>query len=485
MRKYKNGRKSLKNKEKTREYNNVKIWQMALFSLNTAAVNIYMALMVYMSYYANQVAGFSVLLISMILMVMKLFDGITDPIAGFVMDRTSGRFGKFRPFMLLGNLLMAVSVMLLFLTTHHVKTSIRLVYFVIIYMLYVIGFTLQSVVGKTGQTVMTNNPQQRPLTTFFDSICIMASFGGTALYTSNYLIPKYSDYDNPYLYRDFAILSITLSFVCTLLAIIGIWEKDNNKYYGSVKSQKVKISDYFEIIKHNKPIKMLILSASADKFAATVYSEAAVIVMLYGILINNYSIAGLIGIVTALPSLLIVSSGIKVAQHIGQKKTFIIYSWLCIFFQMLLTLVLLSDKANTISFTKWNMISVIFVVLFTLLNGAKSISNNLVVPMIADCSDYEVYRSGKYVPGLMGALFSFIDKVVTALGTAFVGVVLAMAGYSDGFPKVTQSCTPMLKFLTILFYSIIPMIGWGISIYTMKHYELDKKKMQEIHEINR
>lgn len=475
----------MKNNREKIVYNNVKLWQMALFSLNTAAVNIYLALMVYMSYYANQVAGFSVLLISMVLMAMKIFDGITDPIAGFIIDRTAGRFGKFRPFMLFGNLLMAISVVLLFLTTHHIKTGFRLAYFIVIYMLYVIGFTLQSVVGKTGQTVLTNNPQQRPMTTFFDSLCIMASFGGTALFTSNYLIPKYTDYDNPNLYRDFVILSISLSFICTLLAIIGIWEKDNNKYYGNIKTKKVKIRDYFEIIKHNKPIKMLIISACADKFAATVYSEAAVIVMLYGILMNNYQIAGLIGIVTALPSLLIVSTGIKVAQHIGQKKTFILYSYLCIFFQILLTLVLLNDKVNTISFTKWNVISVVFVVLFTLLNGAKSISNNLVVPMIADCSDYEIYRSGKYVPGLMGALFSFVDKVVTAFGTAFVGVVLAIAGYSDGFPKVTEECTTTLKFLTILFYSIIPIIGWGISIYMMKHYELDKRKMQEIHEINR
>ena len=29
--------------------------------------------------------------------------------------------------------------------------------------------------------------------------------------------------------------------------------------------------------------------------------------------------------------------------------------------------------------------------------------------MTADCADYVVYRSGRYVPGLMGTLFSFVE----------------------------------------------------------------------------
>ena len=480
----------MKVEENVKKYNNVKMWQMALFSLNTAAVNVYLALMVYMSYYANQVAGFGVVLISMVLTAMKVFDGITDPIAGFLLDITQGKFGKFRPFMIIGNLLMAVSVVLLFFTTHRINNRFRLIYFILIYMVYVIGFTCQSVVCKTGQTVMTNNPNQRPVTTFFDSLCIMASFGATALFTANYLIPKYSDYDNPLLYRDFAVTVIVVSFICTILAMIGIWSKDRPGFYGKENKENketmhVRPKDYIEIMRKNKPIKMLIIAACTDKFAATVYSEAAVIVMLYGILMNNYKIAGLIGIVTAIPSLLVVSTGIKMAQKIGQKKTFVFYSWMCIVFQVLLTFVLMNDKVDTISFTKWNIISVVFVILFSISNGAKSVSNNMVVPMIADCSDYEVYRSGKYVPGLMGALFSFVDKVVTALGTAFVGIVLAISGYGHSFPKVTDPCTPRIRILTILFYSIIPMIGWAFSIYVMKHYELDRKKMQEIHEINR
>ena len=89
-----------------------------------------------MSYYANQVAGFGVVLISMVLTAMKVFDGITDPIAGFLLDITQGKFGKFRPFMIIGNLLMAVSVVLLFFTTHRINNRFRLIYFILIKNVY-------------------------------------------------------------------------------------------------------------------------------------------------------------------------------------------------------------------------------------------------------------------------------------------------------------------------------------------------------------
>ena len=104
--------------EKTIHYNDAKIWQIAFFSMNNTAANLYLALMGYISYYANSMAGFSVVLISSLVTAMNIFDGVTDPVVGFLLDKSKGRFGKFRPFMVAGNILMAVSAVLLFATTH-------------------------------------------------------------------------------------------------------------------------------------------------------------------------------------------------------------------------------------------------------------------------------------------------------------------------------------------------------------------------------
>ena len=47
--------------------------------------------------------------------------------------------------------------------------------------------------------------------------------------------------------------------------------------------------------------------------------------------------------------------------------------------------------------------------------------------MTADCADYEVYRSGRYVPGLMGTLFSFVDKLISS-GVECVNDIRALLG---------------------------------------------------------
>ena len=77
----------------------------------------------------------------------------------------------------------------------------------------------------------------------------------------------------------------------------------------------------------------------------------------------------------------------------------------------------------------------------------------------------------------MGALFSFVDKSFSALGTGFVGIALSFIGYSKVFPQVEDALTPQLKFMTIFFYCIIPICGWLITIFIMKFYMLDKKTM--------
>ncbi|MDH8275970.1 MFS transporter, partial [Klebsiella pneumoniae] len=48
--------------------------------------------------------------------------------------------------------------------------------------------------------------------------------------------------------------------------------------------------------------------------------------------------------------------------------------------------------------------------LLVIQNCIYCLSNGSVVPMLADCTDYETYRSGRFVPGMIGTIFSFVDK---------------------------------------------------------------------------
>ena len=60
--------------------------------------------------------------------------------------------------------------------------------------------------------------------------------------------------------------------------------------------------------------------------------------------------------------------------------------------------------------------------------GAYYATADMPIPMVADCSDYETYRSGNYIPGIMGTLFSLVDKLVSSLSATVVGIAVSFIG---------------------------------------------------------
>ena len=114
--------------------------------------------------------------------------------------------------------------------------------------------------------------------------------------------------------------------------------------------------------------------------------------------------------------------------------------------------------------------------------GFQGISGNIVIPMTADCADYETYRSGKYVPGLMGTLFSFVDKIVSSFAPMIAGLVFAAVGFADHNPVEGDPVTMELRVgVAFLAYGVI-IFGLIANLIAMKFYPLTKEKMAEIQE---
>ena len=102
------------------------------------------------------------------------------------------------------------------------------------------------------------------------------------------------------------------------------------------------------------------------------------------------------------------------------------------------------------------------------------------IPMMADCTDYEIYRSGHYVPGLVATIYSFIDKLISSFATTIVGLFIAAIGFTNSVPQVGDSLTQGMFGITMFLYCGMPIVGWIISIVAMKFYPLDGAKMKEV-----
>ena len=478
--------------------NRAKLYQLALFPLNNGATNVYYVLILsYIATFGNNVLGIATVFASVMVTGMRVFDAITDPIIGALMDRTNGKFGKFRPFMVIGNAIMALSVIVLYMLTPHIPADmqgLRYAAFVILYAVWVIGYTFQTSVTRSGQTVLTNDPTQRPLFTIFNTIGSMAGMG-----LMQFLAPivrsNVADYSSADFYAFLTPIGIVISIILTILAIIGIWEKDNPKYFGigGEKQEKTKISEYVEIIKNNNPMQRLMVAGAGCKLALSIATNVTVLCMLYGCMMGNYDGLYLpmmvLGYVFSVPFFMLT---VRTSQKEGQKASLMKYvsvalaCYVVVF--VLLVLWRQGDPAwNLVLFSNGkfsiNLYTVLFIIFFGVGYGAYYSTADMPIPMVADCSDYETYRSGKYIPGIMGTLFSLVDKLVSSLSATVVGIAVSVIGLQN-LPTAETPYAPGMNWVVIILFCVIPMCAWALTLFCMKGYELTGPRMKEIQAVN-
>ena len=477
--------------------NRAKLYQLALFPMNNGATNVYFVLILsYIATFGNTVLAIAMMFATTMITVMRVFDAVTDPIIGAMMDRTNGKFGKFRPFMVLGNIIMAFSAFMLYCITPMISADqmwLRYVAFVGLYMIWVIGYTFQTSVTHSAQSVLTNDPKQRPLFTIFNTIGSMAGMGLMQV-LAPILRSNVGDYNTPDFYRFFAPIGIVISILLTVLAVIGIWEKDNAKYFGiGGKQEAVKPSEYVAIIKANKPMQRLMIAGGTCKLALSIATNMTVLCMLYGCMMGNYDGLYLpmmvLGYVFSAPFFALT---VNTSQKKGQKASLQKYVGVALAcYVVVLVLLIMWDPANPAmqlsimgeNGLSLNLYTIVFILFFGLGYGAYYSTADMPIPMVADCADYETYRSGKYIPGIMGTLFSLVDKLVSSLAATVVGVAVSIIGLQE-LPVAETPYSEGMNWVVIALFCIVPMVAWAITLIAMRGYELSGPRMKEIQAIN-
>ena len=113
---------------------------------------------------------------------------------------------------------------------------------------------------------------------------------------------------------------------------------------------------------------------------------------------------------------------VRTSQKEGQKASLMKYvSVALVCYVGVLVLLLLWGRGDAFTLSilgenglSINLYTILFIAFFGIGYGAYYATADMPIPMVADCSDYETYRSGKYIPGIMGTLFSLVDKLVPA-----------------------------------------------------------------------
>ncbi len=472
----------------------VPVWRIIGFSGANMAVNLYMGLTMIMSFYLNGYVGMAVVLASSFSTIMRLWDGVTDPLVGFLVDKVGGRVGKTRLCLIAGGGLLFVNSFLMFNVTDKLPEGIsRVVFFIIFTLIYYIGYTFLNISNHVGNVCLTNDPSQRPILSIVGTVLVRIMRAVMQMVVAA-LAVKYGSMRSAELFHEYWLIVAAIATIGIIIAYISIRPKDIpffSETGSKEKNQNVKLSDYFTVIKNNRPLRMMIVARATDQFANTC-KTSAIRVVLYGIVAGNYNLSGGWTMYTTIVGLVMMSFGIgAIGGKLGLKKAMQAASWGIIIFDAIAIAIWLLCDPMTLNlpgytngygqeFNGFTLFTVLLFIVTVVGGGFQMITSSIVPPMIADVNDYEASRSGKYIPGMVGTVFSFCDKMISAFGPMLVGVGFAMIGFVDAFPDIDTPYSFKLLIVGLVFYYGLELLGAVFNLIAMKFYDLTPEKMKEV-----
>ncbi len=106
---------------------------------------VYMLSASYVLYYFQDILGVSAIAMGVILLVARIFDAFNDPIMGIIVAKTKTRWGKFRPWLLIGTITNAVILVLMFSAPPSLDGGGLVAYAAVTYILWGVTYTMMDI----------------------------------------------------------------------------------------------------------------------------------------------------------------------------------------------------------------------------------------------------------------------------------------------------------------------------------------------------
>lgn len=441
--------------------------RVVMTPLGSAASNVFNMLnMSFFLVFSTEALGLNIMIMGVVMTAMRIFDGITDPVIGSIIDRTETRFGKFRPFLVLGSLIMLFASFMIFRFSFDIQQSYRMVWVIGWYAIWVIGYTFMTTVNKCVLSIVTKNPKYRPLSGIAGGCysTLLSLIMTTAIVP---ILQKNGGLGSQKGWTLIILSAFVLHAVLLLGCLIAITPSDKPEFFRkdpNKKEEKITIKDSLNVLRLNQPLRMLILAASTDKIAATI--QSAVMTYFYIYAVQNLDLQPIVGGISTPMSLVGAFVAGSVAVKFGCKKASLIGAVANLTLEAILIIFRPFGEKTLFVFIALMAANMLF----------RRFSAQNVDPMIAEIIDYHQLKTGKFMPGFIGATFSFVDKVISAFGSSIVGIVMGLAGYTAGAEP-----TAALYIATIAMYLGAPLLGDLASVYALKKYHITDEEYHQMY----
>jgi GPH family glycoside/pentoside/hexuronide:cation symporter len=461
---------------KTTSTNRVPLGQKAAFGAGHLVLNLYPGALGFFMFFLLTAFGMDPFLAGLLGGLPRFFDAVTDPIMGFISDNTSSKWGRRRPYILVGGVLSAITFVLLWQLDENNSSDYNFWYFLIMSMVFLIGNTMFAtpLVGLGYEMTSDYNERTR-LMAFSQTVGLLAwvivPWFWVIIADPDIFSSQAEGVRTMAMYVGMACLLLGLlpAFFCRGMDSANMGNRKKLSFKTVFSNLKDLLISIKEAVK-NKPFMKLCGATFLVFNGYQIVASFSFFIFVFYIFNGSYeatstwpawfsSIGALVSAFLVIP---IVS---KMAEKWGKKNAFIISTGLSIVGYAMKWWAFTPDNI-WLSFIPIPLMSFGLGSLFTLM-----------MSMTADVCDLDELVNGMpRKEGTFGALYWWVVKLGQGLALVLGGLVLKLIGFDGNAATQSVETLTNLRIADI----VIPVVTAALAMWIMWKYSLSEERARDI-----
>ena len=427
---------------------------------------VYMLIAGYLLYYYNAVLGMDSAFIGTVLMVARVFDAINDPAMGIVVAKTKTKWGRFRPWILCGTILNAVTIYALYATPDGLGMMGQKIWLVVFYFAWGITYTLMDIPFWSIIPAVTDPGSDREGLTSLARTC--AGVGDaipTVLTMVIVPIMSASDVIADYKigFKWWAVIIAVIFVVSEIVCVAAVKEKPIEK-----EEKVMHISDMFKTLIKNDQAMTVVVSILLVYAALNICSN--LVLYFFQFDVGNagaYSVfAGV-----AFAAQVLIMMIIPMLRKKFSKNGLFLFGFII---QIVgFVVIIIMSLTHMYTPATWFVLCIPGIMIY----AGYGILNVIMTVFLSDSVDYGEYRDGSREESIIFSMQTFTVKLASGLAVFLAGLVLEWIHLDVNAAAQTEATLKgLLMWMTL---PSVALLVVGIFVYR-KYYILDDNKMKEI-----